>query len=288
MPGHIKPAQLASRRRPWLAMSLAISLALTLRAADGDRFAPRLLPGLTVTIHTLFLDEEKVWVHEYFGSLPGYTFVSLHDDENTSAEAAREFIAAEGGRLVELRHGRGRNVIIRHDGHRHPFDPNRMFTPTGLTRSLAYFQGFSSATLLTAGNFARQVEQIIGIDTAGTIIAVHNNTNDRLTIRDYRKGQIYGANTRAVHVAPDRDPDNYFFTNDEALFRALAAAHYNAALMESEPSRDLGTLAFLTHQRGRRYVLVEAQHEAADQQREMLRSLVGLLAETAPQAEATR
>ena len=287
MPGPTKSAQRVSRR-PRLAMLIVTGLALSLSAADGDRFAPRLLPGLTVTIHTLRLDEEIVWVHEYFGSRPGYTFVNLHDDENTSAVVTREFIAAEGGRLVELRHGRGRNVIIRHAGHRHPFDPNRMFTPTGLTRSLAYFQGFSEATLHTAAKFPRQVERIIGIDSAGTIISVHNNTDGRLTILDYRKGQIYGANTRAVHVAAERDPDNYFFTNDEALFRALTAAHYNAALMEAEPTRDLGTLAFLAHRKGQRYVLVEAQHEAADQQREMLQSLVGLLAETAPQAEATR
>ena len=284
-PTDMRPVRLRSMGKNviWLTM-----LPLLAGSAQADRFAPQLLPGLTVTIHTLHVDDEIVWVHEYRGTRPGFTFVSLHDDENTAAQVAREYIAREGGRLVELRHGRGRNVAIRHDGHQHWFDPNRMFTPEGLARSLAFFLALSDRNLETASAFALAVERIINVQPGGTIISMHNNTDAHLSINDYRKGGLYGANTREIAVDSSRDRDDYFFTNDEAVFRALATAGYHAALMEEAPPDDMGSLAFLARRNGAHYVVIEAQHGHLASQREMLAALIPLLQKEAAIDDSTR
>jgi len=257
-------------------------------SAQYGRFAPQLLPGLTVITHTLMVDEEKVWVHVYSGPRPGFTFVSLHDDENTAAQVAREFIAREGGRLVELRHGRGRNVAIRHDGHSHWFDPNRMFTSEGLARSLAYFLALSDRNMKTASAFAAEVERIINVQAGGTLISVHNNTEDRLSINDYRKGAMYGENTQEIALGSGQDTDDYFFTTDEVVFRALAGKGFNAALMEEAPPNDMGSLAFLARRNSAHYVVIEAQHGHLSRQREMLAALIPLLELGAASDGATR
>ena len=263
-------------------------LPLLAGSAQADRFAPQLLPGLTVTTHTLRVDDEIVWVHEYQGPRPGFTFVSLHDDENTAAQVAREYIAREGGRLVELRHGRGRNVAIRHDGHKHWFDPNRMFTTEGLSRSLAYFLALSDRNLETALAFAGAIERIINVQPGGTIISMHNNTDDHLNINDYRKGGLYGANTREISIGNGHDTDDYFFTNDKAVFRALADSGYHAALMEESPPDDMGSLAFLALRMGAHYIVIEAQHGHLASQREMLAAVIPLLQQEAASHDSTR
>lgn len=287
MPGPIEVRPAGLRRMGKSVIWLTL-LPLLAGSAQADRFAPQLLPGLTVTTHTLRVDDEIVWVHEYQGPRPGFTFVSLHDDENTAVQVAREYIAREGGRLIELRHGRGRNVIIRHDGHKHQFDPNRMFTPAGLARSLAYFQALSDRNLETASAFAGAIERIINVQPGGTIISMHNNTDENLNIYDYRKGALHGANTREISVGSDRDTDDYFFTSDEAVFRALAAAGYHAALMEKSPPDDMGSLAFLASRKGARYVVIEAQHGHLASQREMLAALIPLLQKEAASDDSTR
>ena len=276
MPAPIDPRPVWRRRMGKNVIWLTL-LPLLIGSAQADRFAPQLLPGLTVTTHTLHVDDEIVWVHEYSGPKPGFTFVSLHDDENTAAQVAREYIARDGGRLVELRHGRGRNVAIRHDGHRHWFDPNRMFTSEGLSRSLAYFLALSDRNMKTASAFAAEVERIINAQAGGTIISMHNNTEDRLSINDYRKGAIYGDNTREIAIGNGQDTDDYFFTTHEGVFRALADRGFHAALMEEFPPNDMGSLAFLARRNNSHYVVIEAQHGHLQHQREMLAALIPLL-----------
>ena len=243
---------------------------------DSNLFGAQPLPGLSTVTHTFRLADEKVWVHIYESASPGLTFVSLHDDENTATEAAKRYIQQHGGRLVELRHGRGRNVAIRRDGRLSWFDPNRMFTKVGLGKSLERFQSLTETNLILAYHFGQEVAGLVGIERDRLIVAVHNNTEDKLTIQDYRKGELYGANTQEVYANPRHDPDDYFYVTSPGLFSALVQLRYNVALMEPEPSIDTGSLAYFSKLQGTHYVLVEAQHDHDKEQLQMLESL-GLL-----------
>ncbi|UCD38781.1 MAG: hypothetical protein JSW54_04690, partial [Fidelibacterota bacterium] len=242
--------------------------------------------ALTPVTHTLRLEDEKVWVREYLGPVPGLNFVNLHDNENTSAEAAKAYIRVHGGRLIELEHGRGRTVVIRRQGVLHHFDPNRMFTEEGLKRSLDYFHNLSDENLELASDFARQVVEIIGLEPDRPVIAVHNNTPGKLTIHDFEPGQWYGNDTRDIFTNPAEDPDDFFFTNSPALFRALKSLRYNIALMKENPP-DRGSLGNLVDALGGIYILVEAEHGHFQRQIAMLEDLGRLLGGTSstPAAE---
>ena len=241
-------------------------------ASGGDAAGSALTP----VTHTLRLEEERVWVRIY--QRPGLelNFVNLHDNENTSVEAAKTYISRHGGRLVELEHGRGRTVVIRRDGVLHRFDPNRMFTESGLRRSLDYFHNLSEENFALAADFARHVTGLIGLQQDKPVIAVHNNTQGKLTIHDFKPGEWYGEDTRDIFINPSEDPDDFFFTNSPALFRALESMRYNVALMVEQPP-DRGSLGNLVDRLGGVYVLVEAEHGHLSRQVAMLEDLGRLL-----------
>ncbi|MEE9162999.1 MAG: hypothetical protein V3U35_08550, partial [Candidatus Neomarinimicrobiota bacterium] len=176
----------------------AAAPALPVEGTDGA--------DLQLETRTLLLKEEKVWVDIYQRPGAAINFVSLHDNENTAAEAARTYIRRHGGRLVELRHGRGREVVIRRQGRLDRFDPNRMFTDAGLRRSLAYYRSYSDDNFAIVGDFARQVATLIGVRAERVIVAVHNNSPGKLTIRDFQPGELYGDAAQEVVVQPFVDP----------------------------------------------------------------------------------
>ena len=231
---------------------------------------------LTHETHTLRLEEEKVWVHIYQRPGASVNFVSLHDNENTSADAAMAYIRQHGGRLVELRHGRGREVVIRREGRLDRFDPNRMFTVSGLRRTLDYYHNLTAANEAVVTAFAGKVAAYIGIAAGTPIIAVHNNSPGNLTIRDFRPGELYGAAAQEVAILAGQNPDDFFFTNSDELFQRLTKLGYNAALMRAQPP-DIGSLGYLVNSVGGVYVLVEAGRGRFQQQHQMLEVLVPLL-----------
>ncbi len=251
---------------------VVISPELLQPETSSHRFAPRVAPGVTSFTHTLRLADEKIWVHIYERPGSGLTFVNLHDNENTSAEAAIQTITRHGGRLVELRHGRGRNVVIRKHGMMNSFDPNRMFSEKGLRRSLANSTGLSDANLALGTRFATEVLNLIGYSPAEPLVAVHNNTQGKLTIHDFQEGQLYGPDSRAVNLSTDQDPDDFFFTNSPGLFEALSDLGYNAALMAGTPP-DRGTLGCYINSIDGIYVNVETEHGHLKEQVAMLEDL---------------
>ena len=231
---------------------------------------------LAHTIRTLHLGDEKVWVHSYERAGSGLTFVNLHDNENTAAQAAKAFLREHGGRLVELQHGRGREVVVRLAGTLYRFDPNRMFSEHGLRKSMKYYHSLNQETFATASHFVQEIIQLIDIRSGQTVIAVHNNTEGKLTIRDYMQGQLYGRDTQRVHLEPAQDPDDYFFVSSPVHFQALARTGNNVAL-RSEAPPDRGTLGGYACAQGADYILVEAQHGHLKEQVEMLELLGTLL-----------
>ncbi len=246
-----------------------------------DRFLPHPLPGTTATTTTLYLGEERVWVHVHEGPTPGLTFVNLHDNENTSAEAAKAHILKHGGRLVELVHGRGREVVIRRHGILHRFDPNRMFTEKGLRQTLDFYHNLNAENIRIAADFAQKLAGIVNIVKDKAIISVHNNTPGKLTIKDFKPGQWYGKDAREVFISPAEDPDDFFFTNSPTIYRALRTLRYNVALMAANPP-DRGTLVNYVTKNGGIYVLVEAEHGHLNRQIRMLEDLDLLLSGNPP------
>ena len=234
--------------------------------------------SVTKSTHTFYLGEEKVWVDIYERSGADITLLNLHDNENTAVEAGLAFIEKHGGLLIELRHGRGREVVVRLDGVLHRFDPNRMFSDVGLRKSLEYFHNNSDEVFAIAATFRDSVLDLFAVREGMVVIALHNNTPDKMTINDFRPGEWYGEDARGVSINPQQDTDNFFVVTQDELFNALSSSGYNVALRAKYPP-DRGMLIDYCERLGALYVTVETEHGKRVEQEEMLEALRKILNE---------
>lgn len=228
------------------------------------------------------------------GTSDAFWAVNLHDDESTSVEAALAVAARTGGVVVELVHSGDRNLSFATEIRAYPagggphqtrrsrygVDPNRMFTPAGLARSLeALSPGpSSSGGVQPVTRLAEYVLTQTGLDEADVVVTLHNNTPDNYSATSYLPDAEYAVDAEAVTVVPGSDPDDFFFVTDRGLYDALVARGFNAILQDNARATDDGSLSVWAAQNDRPYVNVEAQHGHAAEQTRMIEALVEVLA----------
>ena len=74
-----------------------------------------------------------------------YSFINLHENENTSVVAAKTLIYQKGGgSIVFLQHGGTRDIYFTYKGVNYTIDPNRMFTWEGYFQFKFFFISISN------------------------------------------------------------------------------------------------------------------------------------------------
>lgn len=205
--------------------------------------------------------------------------LNLHDDEDTSVEAALDVIRRRGGRLVELAHTGDRNVRFSAGGATYVADPNRMFTASGRGRTLAANGRDAEAARTALGAFADTVLAVYSAVPPAVVVTLHNNTDANYSARSYAAGAEYAGDAAAVTVHDGVDPDDFFFVTDPALYEALVARGFNAVLQDNEAATDDGSLSVWAAREGVPYVNVEAEHGHRTAQARMIEGLLDVLSE---------
>ena len=82
------------------------------------------------------LGDTTIELKVYRSEKPGPLYYNMHDDENTSLEAAKKVMEENGGVLYELAHSGNRNIEFLVDSTRYEIDPNRIYTEAGVWREL--------------------------------------------------------------------------------------------------------------------------------------------------------
>ncbi len=207
----------------------------------------------------------------------GRLFINLHDDEDTSVEAAQQFVRRRGGAVVELRHTGDRNLSFRVGDEVFVADPNRIFTPLGRTATLDRLSRVDAAADRAVKSLADSIVGLVDRVSPAWVITIHNNTNDNYALTSYLPGGPYVSDARAIHRNPAADPDDFYFVTDAELYLALARRNENVVLQSDDAVTDDGSLSVYSAERGLRYVNVEAQHGKVTVQRRMISRLVSIL-----------
>lgn len=201
--------------------------------------------------------------------------VNLHDDENSSVDAAKAYVSASNGIFVELKHSGQRLINFKLSDKSYTFDPNRIFTKLGITKTLKKYGNTSLAAESEVDGFAQKILAII----AGkkTVIAVHNNTNDEYSILSYKAGGEYQSDASDIFINPGNDVDDFFYLTEASDFEFLKSKGLNVVLQNNRSVTDDGSLSVYCGQKNIKYINIEAEHGHKDGQLSMLNVLSGII-----------
>ena len=212
---------------------------------------------------------------------PGLRYLNLHENEQTSVEAATALLQHQPGMLIELQAGGGRLVSFRAGWRPHAFDPNRIFTDAGLVATLRQHGSDTPLARAAVLTLRDAVLALIadGDDVAGArdvpVVALHNNGAGRYSVQAYAPGGVHVQDAQAVATNPALSPQDFFLVTRRSLFDGLRARGFNVVLQSERPADD-GSLAVWCQQQGRAYVNVEALHGHVQEQQRMLAAVAEL------------
>jgi muramoyltetrapeptide carboxypeptidase len=203
---------------------------------------------------------------------------NLHDNENTSVTAAAQVLPTRAGRLVELRHRGTRNIVFHVGSERFECDPNRIFTASGIRRTLENLSRWDASSQHAVEIFSAKLLQVYSLDTVRAVVALHNNTEDSYSAKSYVEGQELTNDAAEVHLEDGKDTDDFFFVTEKTFFHALQAKQFNVVLQDNLAVTDDGSLSVYCGQQDITYINIEAQHGHLKEQKAMIRALFDVLA----------
>lgn len=198
---------------------------------------------------------------------PGsYVYIHLHENETTALTAARRFLSQHAGTLITISHHGGRNVRFSLNGKQYQFDPNRIFTSNGLTRTLrANSSHVTPEAIRAVSAFADEIKDMLG---SQSIVSLHNNANE--SIRSYLANGKFAREAAKVAYFPSQNPHNFFLVTQLSKFEQLSAKGFNTVLQNNRSMTDDGSLSVYAANHNIPYVNVEAAYGAVGAQVNML------------------
>jgi hypothetical protein len=223
---------------------------------------------------TLRLGDDSIQLVTTDTGIAGFTFLSLHQNEQTGVIAARRLISQHGGRLIEVRQSGQRLLSFSLMGIHYRVDPNRIFTNPGIEKSLRLYGRFSQPALAAVVRFREELLANILGDHPRLIVAVHNN--EGMSIENYRAGGSLQREAASVAANPKLHGHDFFLSWDASFFQRLQAAGFNVVLQSLTPTDD-GSLSVYCQQHRVPYVNVEAEFGHLEEQSRMLDAVIRVL-----------
>ena len=202
--------------------------------------------------------------------------INLHDNEFTSVQAARSVLELKGGTMIRIENNAQRVVRFRLRGVIYGFDPNRIFSRTGIEQTLKENGRTSPQAIDEVEKFARRLLQLIP-ETVSCVIALHNNTEEAFSVKSYLPGGDRQKDAKEVYADENQDVDDIVFTTDLTLFEKMSALGFNSILQDNENVKKDGSMSVYYGEQNRRYIKIETQHGRTGQYQEMLEKLMDFL-----------
>lgn len=202
-------------------------------------------------------------------------FIQLHDDEKTAVSTALQTIQENGGSFITIENEGERNISFNWQGQKFKFDPNRIFTSEGRKQTLSSFRNYSAAAEKEVKSFAEFILKLVPPEAI--IIAIHNNSNNRYSVDDYKKGR--SGEALKVHINNNMDTDDFVFTTEDDFYNKVKAENISVVLQDNSKVKDDGSLSVYYGKTGRPYVNIEAEHGHLKEQSRMIAAIIKIINE---------
>lgn len=212
-----------------------------------------------------------------YGNVKDIVCINLHANEETSVQAASSVLEENGGTLIKIENSKQRVIYFRLKGIKYGFDPNRIFSKTGIEQTLKSNGRISPDAINEVEKFAQRLLQLIPVNTS-CIIALHNNTEEAYSVRSYLPGSDRQYDAKAVYTDSLQDVDDIILTTDSLLYKKMADNGYNSIWQDNDKAKKDGSLSIYCGERNKRYINIETQHGKVGQYMKMFEKLLAILA----------
>lgn len=246
-----------------------------------------MLLGISIYVNANHKPVRKTLVHkigdtpvriisEQFGRQKSTVFVHLHGNEETSLTGTRRLLSGKGGLLIQIDNPGKRNIRFRLKGKNYSFDPNRMFSRSGIEQSLRAQGRYSQEARQQVEKFAARLLAQFPT-TVETIIALHNNSDGNYSVVSYQPGNERSSDARAVYHNEKLDKDELFFTTDSLLYAELRKAGFNSVWQDNDRAQRDGSLSIYCGEKEIRYLNCETEHGKTARYEHMITYAVDLM-----------
>lgn len=211
-----------------------------------------------------------------YGNSAAIVCINLHDNEFTSVQAARSVLEQKGGLLIKIENNRQRVIRFRLRGKTYAFDPNRIFSRTGIEQTLRENSIADIYAIEEIEKFAARLLSLIPDETA-CVVALHNNSENAYSVKSYLPGNDREKDAREVYANDKQDMDDIVLTTDSILYKKMADRGYNSIWQHNERAKKDGSLSVFYGENNKRYVNIETQHGRLSQYIEMFSKLLDIL-----------
>jgi hypothetical protein len=213
-----------------------------------------------------------------YGDVKDIVCINLHDNEESSLQAAMAVLESNGGTLIKIENSNQRVIRFRLKRISYSFDPNRMFSKIGIEQTLRDNRRTSKAAIDEIEKFAQRL-LLLFPDSTSCIVALHNNTEGAFSIKSYLPGGNRQSDAQAVYADNLQDIDDIILTTDSLLYQKMADNKYNSIWQDNKKAKKDGSLSIFCGERDLRYINIETQHGKVNQYMKMLEKLLEILAE---------
>lgn len=188
---------------------------------------------------------------------PVLAFLNLHENENTSVTAVRSYLYSHGGSLVKFNVGHSRLISFSMGKNKYSVDPNRIFTPEGISATLAQYSKYTTEAATEVEKLASFVLDVYDFNSQTTVMALHNNAGS-YGAQSYLPGGAYEKDAEKVNIVNGTNPSNFFYVVEPYFYDALSARGYNIVLQNNATVQNDGSLSYFAGLQGKQYVNFEA------------------------------
>jgi hypothetical protein len=198
-------------------------------------------------------------------------FVNLHSDEITSIQAVEKVLPEHFGKFSALRSGGTREVKISENGVKLTFDPNRIFTRTGIEKTLRNYACYSKSNFEAVESFSKQFLQ--NVTSAKLLVAVHNNGNSDYSVNSILRENKIKKDALQIFVNPEKDEDDFYYVTEKSKFDYLKSKGYNVVLQDNINVEDDGSLSVYCGKNYIDYINIECEKNHLNEQIQMVEEI---------------
>ncbi len=195
-------------------------------------------------------------------------FINLHNNEQTSITAIKQVLQKQSGCFLGIQSGGTREYKLIANGKSIAFDPNRIFTKSGVEKTLKNHQCYSVDNCELVNEFGQALLNYLS--GAKLLVAIHNNTGASYSITNIQKTNHKKHDAREIYINPEKDDNDFYFVTEKAKFDYFKSRGYNVLLQDNENVEDDGSLSVYCGKAQIDYINVECENGHLNEQINMI------------------